>query len=152
MKWIPADIEMYKKSAEYVDTMVLPLLPVSFDEDMQQYATMTEFVSLLTGQLERQFKGRIFLLPGYSYIKNNSGNLDALLAWEKDLLDKHFKHVFYVTSDSDWKQFEDQLNGSLLWIPSLPLDKMEDHQKVSIIEDQVNQLLTLFIRKWRENE
>lgn len=152
MKWIAADIEMYQKAAEYVDTAIIPLLPVSFDSDMKQSASMAEFIGILTGQLEKQFKGRIFLLPAFMYIKDHSGNLKILQEWEKTVLDKQFKHLFFVTSDSSWRQHENEMSGTLLWLPSLPLEHMQDQQKVSIVEDQVKQLLTLFTGKWEQEE
>ncbi|MEH7884684.1 YpiF family protein [Bacillus sp. JJ1609] len=152
MKWVAADIEMYQKAAEYVDTAIIPLLPVSFDSDMKQSASMAEFVGILTGQLEKQFKGRIFLLPAFVYIKGHSGNLKTLQEWEKTVLDKQFKHLFFVTSDSSWRQHENEMSGTLLWLPSLPLEHIQDQQKVSIVEDQVKQLLTLFTEKWEQEE
>ncbi|MEH7441688.1 YpiF family protein [Bacillus sp. JJ1122] len=152
MKWVAADIEMYQKAAEYVDTAIIPLMPVSFDRDMKQSASMAEFIGILTGQLEKQFKGRIFLLPAFVYIKGHSGNLKTLQEWEKTLLDKQFKHLFFVTSDSSWRQLENEISGTLLWLPSLPLEHMQDQQKVSIVEDQVKQLLTLFTEKWEQEE
>jgi len=152
MKWVAADIEMYQKAAEYVDTAIIPLMPVSFDSDMKQSASMAEFVGILTGQLEKQFKGRIFLLPAYVYIKGHSGNLKTLQEWEKTVLDKQFKHLFFVTSDSSWRQHENEMSGTLLWLPSLPLEHIQDQQKVSIVEDQVKQLLTLFTEKWEQEE
>jgi len=152
MKWVAADIEMYQKAAEYVDTAIVPLMPVSFDDEMKQNASMAEFIGILTVQLEKQFKGRIFLLPGFVYIKGNTGTLETLQEWEKTLLDKQFKHVFYVTSDSSWRQYEKALSGTLLWLPSLPLEHMQEQQKVSIVDDQVKQLLTLFTEKWQVEE
>lgn len=152
MKWVAADIEMYQKAAEYVDTAVIPLMPLSFGEEMKQNASMAEFVGILTSQLEKQFKGRIFLLPGFVYIKGNTSNIAALKEWENTLLDKQFKHVFHVTSDSSWRQHEDELRGNLLWLPSLPLEHMQEQQKISIVSDQVNQLLSLFTEKWQIEE
>lgn len=152
MKWTSADIEMYKKAAEYVDTVILPLFPIAFEEDMKSFAGMAEFAGLLTSQLEKQFKGRILLLPGFSYMKNHDENLDTLKRWETSLLDKQFKYVFYVTCDSSWKQHEKDLAGALIWLPSIPLEHMQEHQKVSIVEDQVKQLMGLFTQKWNENE
>lgn len=152
MKWVAADIEMYQKAAEYVDTAIVPLVPVSFESDMKQSASMAEFIGILTGQLEKQFKGRIFLLPAFVYIKGHSGNLKTLQEWEKTLLDKQFKHLFCVTSDSSWRQHENEMSGTLLWLPSLPLEHIQDQQKVSIVEDQVKQLLSLFTEKWELEE
>lgn len=150
MKWVAADVEMYQKAAEYVDTVIVPLLPVSFGEDMKQNASMAEFTGILTSQLEKQFRGRIFLLPDFVYIKEDEGSLDALKNWENSLLDKQFNHIFYVTSDSRWRHREKDLNGNVLWMPSLSMDQMHDQQKVAIVDDQVKQLLSLFTEKWDE--
>ncbi|EIJ78670.1 hypothetical protein PB1_13969 [Bacillus methanolicus PB1] len=154
MKWIPQDIDQYLQAKEYVDTAVLPLLPVSFDADIKQTASMTEFITLLSIQLERQFKGRLLLLPGFSYLKSVEEDklVENLRVWETEILQKGFKYFFYVTSDSQWKTSEKALNGSLIWIPSLPLENMDEQYKKSILEDQVKQLLNVFIQKWRENE
>lgn len=150
MRWVAADVEMYQKAAEYVDTAIVPLMPVSFGEDMKQNASMSEFIGILTTQLEKQFKGRIFLLPDFVYIKGHEASINVLKEWENTLLDKQFKHVFYVSSDSSWRQHERDLSGNLLWLPSLSLEHMQEQQKVSIVGDQVKQLLSLFTEKWQE--
>ncbi len=62
-----------------------------------------------------------------------------------------FKHIFYITSESEWKMQEENLDGSLIWLPSLPLEHLQDSQKISMIESQVKQILNLFTRKWKEN-
>ncbi|MCA1039816.1 YpiF family protein [Bacillus infantis] len=155
MKWIPQDIEMYLKSKEYVDTAVIPLLPVTFTEDMKQAASMAEFVTLLSYQMERQFKGRLMMLPGFSYLKSDSGlyeHLGELKKWESAVLESGFKHVFYLTSDSGWKMAEGELGGSLLWLPSLPLEHMDDTYRNSVLEDQVKQLMNLLVQKWQAGE
>jgi hypothetical protein len=152
MRWAAEDAEMYQKAAEYVDTVILPLLPVSFEEDMKQNASMAEFIGILTAQLEKQFKGRIFLMPGLAYIKGSSSNLEMLQNWENTLLDKQFKHVFFITSDSSWRQHENDVSGTVLWLPSLPLEHMQEQQKVTIVNDQVKQLLSLFTEKWKQEE
>ncbi|KAB2338312.1 DUF2487 family protein [Cytobacillus depressus] len=154
MKWISQDIDMFQQSKEYVDTVVLPLLPVSLSTDMKQTASMSEFISLLSVPLERQFRGRLLMLPGFSYL--NSVSMDKLkeevLSWESEFLANGFKHVFYVTSDSNWKAIEGELEGNLLWLPSLPLENMEEQSRNSILENQVKQLLNLFLQKWQKED
>lgn len=154
MKWIPQDIETFLKAKEYVDTAVIPLVPLSFGEDIKQFAANSEFLTLLTSYLERQFTGRIVLVPPFTYLKtkNEDNLLTELLSWKTSIENGGFKHIFYVTSDIDWKTYEEILGSSLLWIPSIPLDNMEDNQKLTILESQGKQLLNLFTRKWRENE
>ncbi|WP_080845461.1 YpiF family protein [Cytobacillus gottheilii] len=154
MKWNSEDITMFIKERQYIDTVVMPLYPVSFGDDIKQSVGMTEFISLLSIQLERQFKGRLLMLPGFSYLKN--ANEDKLVSdikhWETELLSQGFSHVFYVTSDSNWKIHEENLEGNLIWLPSLPLEQMDEKYKNQILEDQVKQLLNLFVRKWQNNE
>lgn len=154
MKWNLQDIEMFQKERQYIDTAILPLYPVSFNDDMRQTVGMTEFISLLSIQLERQFKGRLLMLPGYSYLKRLPEDklLSDLKEWEEEFHKQGFKHVFYLTSDSDWKLVEDKLGGGLIWLPSIPLEHIEESYKNAILEDQVKQLLNLFVRKWQNNE
>jgi hypothetical protein len=152
MKWIQEDMEMFMNAREYVDTVVIPLYPISFGDDVKQTANMTEFINLLTNQLEKQFKGRLVLLPGFTYFKKQESKkvVTDLLEWENILNLEQFKHIFYVTSDSDWKQDEQKLGGSLIWLPALPLNLMDEKNKNTIIEDQVKQLLNLFVKRWHD--
>ncbi|WP_147533778.1 YpiF family protein [Bacillus marasmi] len=155
MKWNPEDVEIFQKAKEYVDTAVIPLLPVTFNSgEMGQAAGMSEFITLLSGQLERQFKGRIFLFPGHAYLKEEVEEklLEDLLKWESKLLENGFSHVFYLTSDYLWKSVESRLSGSVIWLPAIPMETMQEAQKVSVVESQVKQLLMMFTEKWNKNE
>ncbi|KML45669.1 YpiF family protein [Cytobacillus firmus] len=154
MKWISQDIDMFLKEKQYVDTAVLPLLPVSFGDDIKQSVAMTEFISLLSVQLERQFRGRLIMLPGYAYLKlaSEESMISGLGQWESELKAQGFKHIFLLTSDSMWKTFEDRLQGGLIWLPSLPLEHMDENYRNSILDDQVKQLLNLFVQKWQNGE
>jgi hypothetical protein len=153
MKWVSKDIETYLAAKEYVDTAVIPLVSVSFGNEMMQSASSAEFITLLTSYLERQFTGRLLLLPPFTYFKSDHPE-DIVLQmkkWEENIEKNEFKHIFYITSESDWKLHEKDLTGSLIWLPSLPLEQLNDQQKISLIESQVKQLLSLFTQKWQEN-
>lgn len=154
MKWVSQDIEMFLKEKQYVDTAVLPLLPVSFGDDIKQSVAMTEFISLLSVQLERQFRGRLIMLPGYAYLKSagEESMISGLGEWEAELKAQGFKHIFLLTSDSMWKSLENRLEGGLIWLPSLPLEHMDENYRNSILDDQVKQLLNLFVQKWQNGE
>lgn len=155
LKWNPQDVEIFQQAKEYVDTAVIPLLPVTLKNgEMGQAAGMSDFISLLTGQLERQFKGRMMLFPGYAYLQelNEEKLLDDLLVWESSLLENGFSHVFYITSDLFWKSVEPKLKGTLIWLPAIPMETMQDAQKLSVVESQVKQLLMLFTEKWSKKE
>jgi hypothetical protein len=154
MKWIPQDVGTYLSAKEYVDTAVVPVYSVSMGEDMKQSAATAEFITLLTNHLERQFTGRLLLFPPYTYLKNQSReeSLDNLKTWEETILQGEFKHVFYVTSELEWRMQENELKGALLWLPTLPLEHMNDTQKMELIDSQVKQLFPLFTQKWHENQ
>jgi hypothetical protein len=153
LKWVPKDIQTYIEAKEYVDTAVIPLYSVSLGDEMRQSAETAEFITLLTSLLERQFTGRMVLFPPFTYLKkeSNENNIKDLADWEVQVKKADFKHIFYITSDSDWKLNEATLKGSVVWIPALPLGSMEESQKVSLIDSQVKQLLNLFTQKWHEN-
>lgn len=40
---------------------------------------------------------------------------------------------------------EDQ---NVIWFPSIPLDSMDQKMKISVLEDQLRQLIPLFAKKW----
>lgn len=153
MKWVSKDIETYSTAKEYVDTAVIPIYSVSFGNEMKQSASNAEFITLLTTYLERQFTGRLLLAPPFTYLKsdNQEDILQQLKKWEENIEKSEFKHIFYITTEIDWKNFEKELNGSLIWLPSLPLEHLNDSQKISMVESQVKQLLSLFTQKWHEN-
>jgi hypothetical protein len=153
MKWVSKDIETYSTAKEYVDTAVIPIYSVSFGNEMKQSASNAEFITLLTTYLERQFTGRLLLVPPFTYLKsdNQEDILQQLKKWEENIEKSEFKHIFYITTEIDWKNFEKELTGSLIWLPSLPLEHLNDSQKISMVESQVKQILSLFTQKWHEN-
>ncbi len=154
MKWNSEDLDMFLKAREYVDTIVLPLFPVSFDEKMKQTAAMTEFIQLLSYQLERKFKGRMILLPGLIYAKKDEEDEFAanLVKWESEFFEKGFKYVYYLTSDIDCKRIENSIQGKLVWLPTLPLQKMDERTRNTLLEDQVAQLVEIFVQSWKIDE
>jgi len=154
MKWIPQEVETYLNAKEFVDTAVIPIYSLSFGEEMKQSAAAFEFISLLTGYLERQFTGRILLFPPFTYLKNNNMDLviSELLKWEETALKSEFKHILYITSELDWRMYENRIGGSLIWLPALPLGNMSESQKIELVDSQVKQLLSIFTQKWSNNE
>ncbi len=151
---MPQEVETYLNAKEYVDTAVIPIYSISFGEEMKQSAAAFEFISLLTGHLERQFTGRILLYPPFTYLKkdNMEHTLNSLVNWEENILKSEFKHVFYITSELDWRMHEQKLGGSLIWLPTLPLGNMSESQKMEVVDSQVKQLLSIFTQKWSNNE
>jgi hypothetical protein len=151
MKWMTTDIDLYLQSKEYVDTAIIPLVPISISQQMKNIVLSGEFTTILSNEIERQFKGRIFLIPPFTYLKDRELNQEfaRLLDWREMLIENGFKHVIYMTSDADWKQYETQLGTSLIWSPAVPLEHVEGKVKQQIMTDQVQQIVPLILTAWR---
>lgn len=153
MKWSSSDITVYQQSKEFVDTVVIPLLPISFGASMRTSAAMGDYASLISTETERQLHGRLFLLPAFTYLKNeDSEALNArLLALTEELEEEGFRHIFYLTSDVDWKKDEQALRHTLLWMPVIPMETMDSSYKEEIIKEQVKQLFQVILNKWQQS-
>ena len=72
---------------------------------MKMVVEQGEFIELLSMELEREYKGRVLLLPAFTYLvesqKNEKGRLQE---WTDHLQREGFKHIAYVTSDFSWKE------------------------------------------------
>ncbi|RFU65531.1 YpiF family protein [Peribacillus glennii] len=150
MKWTPGDLETFEEAREYIDTAVVPLIPVSFQKGRNQSASMYVFIDMLTASIENQFKGRVMLMPPLSYLAGEEigKKMELVHAWRKEI--ESFRNIFFITSDSEWKAYEQEFGGTLIWIPSIPLEHLEEGQARTMIVDQARQVFDLFTRKWNE--
>ncbi|MBM7692634.1 hypothetical protein JOC77_002064 [Peribacillus deserti] len=152
MKLLPKDIEMFEQAREHIDTIIVPLAGIDFGTNMKQYARMNEFLTILASEIERQFKGRIILLPALSYIASldTESRKQTALEWKVNFLNEGFKHVFFVTCDSDWKAVEKDFDQSLIWVPAIPLEGLDDSYKRQMMDEQVRQISNIFSQKWQQ--
>ncbi|MGO4888100.1 YpiF family protein [Anaerobacillus sp. MEB173] len=151
MKWQAEEIDTYLQSKEYVDTAVIPLLPISWKSDVKLTVSMGEFISIITDELERQFKGRIFMFPPFTYLKDEPirSKVERLTSWEKELTGNGFAHIVYITSDVEWKSVETDLSDTLIWLPSIPLEHMDEKYRMQTVSDQIKQLIPIITSKWQ---
>lgn len=151
MKWLSKEIDIYLSAKEYIDTAFITLIPVSFNEDMKQSVSMGEFSSILTNEVERQLHGRTLSIPPFTYLKTEKqeSKLKKLTHWIEELKLASFKHVFLFTSDNEWKVVEDQLNSTLIWIPAIPLEHMDEKYRVEILQEQTKQILQIVTNQWQ---
>ncbi|PTY87126.1 DUF2487 family protein, partial [Heyndrickxia sporothermodurans] len=118
MLWNSKDVKVYLKEQQFIDTAVVPLLPISFGHEMKQAASQGEFIDLLSMHLERQFKGRVLLFPAFTYLSTleKEQQMNMLQNWEVKLKETGFSHIFYLTSDSSWSNQEKIKD--IIWLPS----------------------------------
>jgi hypothetical protein len=151
MRWNTTDIDVYIQSKEYVDTVIIPLIPIETGPQMKNIVLSGEFITILTNELERQFKGRTFLMPPFTYLKKDTPEkkYSRLMEWKQHFTNNDFKHVLYITSDSDWKKYEVEMGHSLIWLSAIPLEHVDSKVKQQIITDQIQQIVPLLLSAWR---
>lgn len=74
MKWQATEMDTYLQAKEYVDTAIIPLIPLSWQKDVKQTVAMGEFISIITMEVEKQFHGRVVQFPGFTYVKTEDMN------------------------------------------------------------------------------
>ena len=94
MKWALGDVDVYNQSREYVDTAIVPLIPVSLEADLKGTVSKGEFITYVSVELERQLKGRVFLFPSLSYLKKSKNVIESVIEWKTEL-QQEFKHVIF---------------------------------------------------------
>jgi len=150
MKWALKDFEIYLQEKDYIDTAIIPLIPVTLSHNIKMTVSMSEFIQIIAGEMERQFKGRVLLFPSFTYLSGESKDMRKmrLNEWTSEFLDNGMKHVFFITSDAEWKAIESELQGTLLLLPVVPLEHMDEKYKYQLVSDQISQLINTFVKKW----
>lgn len=151
MKWHVKDVELYLQSKEYVDSIIIPLIPIDFGAAMKTTAAMNEYTTIITSELERQFKGRVLLAPSFTYLKQLGAQhaLKNLIDWKNQVSISETKHIFFLTNERDWIAYDQELESKLIWIPTLPLEHMEESHKQRVVANQIEQIIPDFLEKWK---
>ncbi|KOS69151.1 hypothetical protein AEA09_11740 [Lysinibacillus contaminans] len=143
------DITEFMAQKEFIDTAIVPLVSVDLsNEKMKQSGAEADFLIALTAFIEQQFKGRLLVMPLFSY-STVMKNEEMPKQLEIQLHNAGFKHVFFITCDRFWTNIEELIN--VIWLPAIPLESMDKGVKNSILEDQLRQVIPIFSTKWSQN-
>ncbi|WP_026570132.1 MULTISPECIES: DUF2487 family protein [Sediminibacillus] len=152
MQWNKQDLGQYFTAEEYIDTLLIPLMQVTFKDqkEMEKSAVQQETGMIFVREMEKQFKGRIFLMPAYHYLASEdlSAEVTRLNEWAAKAGERSFKHVFFFSFDPHWKKQERNLEGNLLWMPAIQSGDTQSKETQSIIKNQVAQLTDLIKTYW----
>ena len=142
------DMTSFMAQKEFIDTAIVPLVSVDLtSEKMKQSGSEADFLLSLTSFVEQQFKGRLLLMPPFSYsVILKDEEMPKQL--EAQLHNAGFKHVFFITCDHSWTNIGDEVN--VIWLPAIPLESMDKGVKNSILEDQLRQVIPTFSTKWAQ--
>ncbi|WLR43726.1 DUF2487 family protein [Bacillus carboniphilus] len=141
MRWEIKDWDLYKQSKEYVDTVVVPVVPLSLKN--KQQLEKHEYLTLLSQELEKQLRGRLFLTPPLVYFFPEKQRLETDMNNWKEILSKHFTYIFFLTGEEVLKESQD-----VLWSPTIPIENMDQSLKKKVIQDQVAQILNILLQYW----
>lgn len=123
MHWNKEDLQQYLEAKEYIDTVLIPLVPLTFlkDEDILRSAAQGESIRIFTRELEKEFKGRIILSPEYTYLStaDKQKEVERIYEWIANIKTQPFEHVFFLTFDSQWKKHEKTMEGTVIWLPGM---------------------------------
>ncbi|RSK27418.1 DUF2487 family protein [Bacillus sp. HMF5848] len=150
MRWLSHDINMFVQAKEYVDTAILPLVPLDFSGSIKNIVQTGESTMTVATALEREYQGRVFLIPTFHYWVEQDMNLTIkdLQSWIEKLKKAGFEKVFLLSCDNEWRLVEKELELPLLWLPSFSLDHIDDKHKKSYIDNQLAQLSPYLMRAW----
>ncbi|RSL33799.1 DUF2487 family protein [Salibacterium salarium] len=151
MRWSTDDIPSFVKERQYVDTALVPMLPIDFGDGIRQSSAMTEFITVMTAEIERQFRGRMLLVPPFTYLetKDIEECHKEIEQWIHHMKKEQVKHVVMITADPSWKKVEADLDELLVWMPLVPFENMDAEYKKQVISEQIKQLLPLVMDKWK---
>lgn len=155
MKWLSKDLEQFVKAKEYIDTVIIPLIPMTFsnDETMIETAFQKEVMEIYTMNIEQKLKGRVFLLPEYYYLKNDTITEEQtrLEQYIDNIKQQPFKYIFLITFDRNWRKITKQLDVELLWIPSLSNENLQSNELQQMIQSQVKAIEELIKDSWNSH-
>ncbi|MCY7758025.1 YpiF family protein [Bacillus inaquosorum] len=145
MRWRITDAKDYLQTKDYIDTAVIPLINIKVGAHFKITAEKGEFTQLLSDELERQLKGRVYLLPPYTYVDRNEKTVQGLKDLREELISE-FPHVVLLTSDENWNS-EDALD-KIIVTPSVPLEHLNDSLKRKILDERTAEILNVLLQLW----
>ncbi|WP_027954408.1 YpiF family protein [Halobacillus kuroshimensis] len=151
MKWTKADMTQYLPEKQYVDTLMIPLIPFdpAGDQQMAGQAFQRELNQVFTNLIEKEYRGRIFLSPDYAYLKGGyEKEKERLNEWIQRFREQPFEHVFLFTFDSGWKRHEDDLAGRLIWVPGMSSGSMKSTETQAFVKEQARGISELIQAYW----
>lgn len=149
MKYQSTDTEMFLKAREYVDTVIIPLNPITYGESFVQAVSSADFLAVLTFELEKELKGRLLLAPAIPYMKEDSleSKTDLIKKWMKYYHSQGFVHIYFITTDITLNSLQ---LPEVIWLPAIPIEKMPADAARPVIEDQTRQLIDMLTQRWQQ--
>lgn len=152
MKWRNKDLAQYVQAKEYIDTIIIPLIPfqMNLDDELEKDAFQSEALNLFVNELEKELSGRILVTPNYHYLKGMQldSEVERVNEWTHNIKEQPFQHVFFITFDMKWKKLERDLEGSLIWLPGFQSGDLHSQEWNQRLREQVKDIKELIRSFW----
>jgi hypothetical protein len=154
MKWLAEDLDVFQREKEYIDTVLIPLVPIKWGEQMSSVVREGRFSLILAELLERELKGRVILSPAFTYLKSGSfeETKRTLERWLAEIQGAGVKFILTLTSDVDWKTgpIKSQAEGvETIWLPAVPVEHMNPKHKQDFLDETVGNVLKQIAQVWQ---
>lgn len=135
------DLKTLQDQLEYIDTAIVPIIPVDYSKYLMEIADHYEMIQYVTMGVEQQFKGRLLVLPPIQ-VTDEMTMIDTV---ESQLMTFGFKNIVFVTP----QKFElDKENVHKINI--LPLETLDNEMKQEFVQDNIKALMKAIILLWNK--
>lgn len=136
------DLRVLKDEIEFIDTAIVPVVSIAFDNEVLTHANNLELMQLISIQLEKQLKGRLMITPAFTTVTDDH---TSLIAYKDQLKSYGFKNVVSIA-------YQDiELDGlDHIRVNSIPISDMDNEMKISIINDEVKSVIKQIIGVWNQ--
>ncbi|MFC3418199.1 DUF2487 family protein [Salinicoccus hispanicus] len=138
------DLKVLKDEIEFVDTALVPFASADMNEGARDNASDMEMIQMVTIQLEKQFKGRLFITPPMMTVE---GMTEVLRTYISQLEAYGFKRVIILTHLDH--SFE---SAQSIVLNRIPLEDMDVEMKMSLINDEVKNVMKQVISIWNQRD
>lgn len=143
MNWRVQDYLQWQSAKAYIDTIVIPLIPMDW-EDIEG-VNDGEFLDKLCITLEQAYHGRIIISLPFTYfresIESRQNRLDQIIEGHKQ---SGIEHIIPITCDSTWKEIEREI----LFIRPISMRGMTEEFVKEYIKIQLQFVEESIYAKW----
>ncbi|WP_414043036.1 DUF2487 family protein [Macrococcus sp. EM39E] len=135
------DLKTLQNELEYIDTAIVPVIPVDYSKHLMDIADNYEMIQYVTMGVEQQFKGRLLVLPPLQVI-DDTMLIDTV---ESQLITFGFKNLVFVTPQK-FNLEKDNVHK----INILPLETLDNEMKQAFVQDNIKALMKTIVLLWNK--
>lgn len=133
------DISVLKDQLEFIDTAIIPFAGADMDSNALANTSNIELLQLVTIQLEKQFKGRIFITPAMTTVSSDTTVLEQ---YKAQLREYGFKNVVVLT------HMDLGDTHTAIRLNHIPLQDMTNDIKFEMVNDEAKKVMKSIISIW----